>query len=369
MSYTKRVDQRFTTLHHFLTDTNLDAVLISDPYTIFYLTNFPSFSKDEREAFLLVTKQQNYLFTDGRYTEAVRKKVPQVHLQEITGEDSFADLYLKLLTKEKLKKIGFEEENLTYAEFSDISSKSSHLVPVSLEDIRIIKTPQEIELIRYACALGDETFAHCITLIKEGITEKYLAREIEIFMKQKGHDISFRPIVAFGEQASMPHHESNDRTLRKNEFVLIDMGAKVHNYCSDMTRCIFFGQPSVKQKEVYGAVCSAQQKAIDYIAQNANNTQGIRARDVDTVARKHITDLTYPNFSHSLGHGVGLQVHESPTLSPQSEDELMEGMVFSIEPGIYLPKDIGIRIEDLVTIQDGTVVQLTHATKELICVQ
>jgi len=363
------MNQRITRLREFLAEAKLDALLISDVHNIFYITNFPSFSKEEREAFLLITKKNNYLFTDGRYSEAVTKKVPHVTLVEITGNHSFKSLYKKIVQNDTLTKIGFEEENLTYAEYSDIVTSKNSLIPLRLDELRIVKTTEEIACIQAACDLGDETLTHAKSLLKEGISEKYLAAQIELYMKQKGHDISFRPIVAFGENASMAHHESGERTLHKNEFVLFDMGAKVDNYCSDMTRCIFFGTPSDRQKKVYEAVASAQQKAIDHIATTLAQGKDLTADTVDKAARKMIEEKGFPSFSHALGHGIGMQVHETPYISSSSEDDLIEGMVFSIEPGIYISGEIGIRIEDLVTITDNNVIQLTHSPKELICVQ
>jgi Xaa-Pro aminopeptidase len=220
--------------------------------------------------------------------------------------------------------------------------------------------------------------------IKKGITEKELAYELEYLIKQKGADISFPPIVAFGANSSIPHHQTSDKRLKANSIVLLDFGAKLGSYCSDMTRTIFFGKANNKFKKMYKTVLDAQKKAIEKLSHLGGgrlarrslgeagmdssevNSRGIKASVIDKIARDYIIKQGFPTIPHSLGHGIGIEVHEPPRLSPTSKVGLKPGMVFSIEPGIYMPGFGGIRIEDLVVLENKDPRLLTHSPKELI---
>ena len=216
-------------------------------------------------------------------------------------------------------------------------------------------------------------FDYILRKIKKGVTEKELAFEIGFFIKRGGGDISFPPIVAFSKNSSIPHHQSSNRKLKADNIVLLDFGVKFDNYYSDITRTVFFGKADDKFRKIYQTVLTAQQKAIHYInlVGRRHPTYEVRARetrvrDIDEVSRGHITKHGYPTIPHSLGHGIGIEVHEPPRLSPKSKDILRPGMVFSIEPGIYIPGYGGVRIEDLVLIKENKLEILTHSPKEII---
>ena len=194
-----------------------------------------------------------------------------------------------------------------------------------------------------------------------------LADEIEFFIKRHGGDISFPPIVAFGPNASMPHHVATNIKLKRNSLMLFDFGVKLNNYCSDMTRTVFFGKASEKQKKIYETVITAQQRAITCLQTSiAHPKSSLSAKDVDKISREYILTQQFPQMPHSLGHGIGLEVHESPRLTPVSNDVLSSGMVFSIEPGVYLPGEFGIRIEDLFALEDDKLIKLTQSSNKLI---
>ncbi len=362
-------------MDQLLSDHNLDALLISSIANITYLTNYSGFSKIEREAYLLVTKRRSYLLTDGRYTEAV-KNIPGFTLIEISLTKPLITAFTELAKKHGIKKLGIEENNLTVAEYKRIKKCFPALVNVSLRELRIIKEENEINAIKKACALGDKTFTHVLKKIKQGVTEKELAFEIEFFIKKAGGDISFSQIVAFGENSAIPHHQSSDKPLAiSDKLVLLDFGAKVDNYCSDMTRTVFFGKPTTEQKRMYQTVLEAQRKAVAHLGRRRGSDLDSsrrrhslwrRTAEVDRVAREYIIKQGYSTIPHSLGHGIGLEVHESPSLSPKSKDTLKPGMVFSIEPGIYLPGIGGVRIEDLVVLEPTGPLLLTKSSKELI---
>ncbi|HSW96712.1 MAG TPA: aminopeptidase P family protein, partial [Candidatus Saccharimonadales bacterium] len=344
----------------------LDAVIISSVSNIYYLTGISHFSKDEREAYLLITKQNAYFFTTSLYMEEVKRKVEGFILQQIGRDQSFEDVLEKICQKEKLDAIGFEEHDIRYAEYAWIAEVTENLVPISL-NIRVLKDSDEIEKIQKACDMGDKAFSHALSQITRGVSEKDIQIQIELFLKQHNADISFRPIVAFGANSSMPHYESSaERKLENNECVLIDMGAKVDGYCSDMTRTVFFGEPTKEQKDMYQTVLESQQKAIEFLLKDVPSTRYVLAKDVDKITRDYIVSKGYPPIPHSLGHGIGIDVHEPPSLSPNSDVVLRAGMVFSIEPGIYIPDFMGVRIEDLVVIEGESLRILTLSKRELV---
>ncbi len=343
---------------------SLDAVLISSVPNIIYLTSYSGFSYLEREAFLVITHKENFLITDGRYSEAVAS-LPKYELIEISSLNSF-DKILKNLSK-KIKKIGIEENNLTISEYRRIKKYFKTANLKELQNLRFIKNSFEIKSIEKACRLGDKAFDFILKKIKLGVTEKQIAFELEFFVKKNGGDLSFPSIVAFGKNSSIPHHQTSDELLKNNSIVLLDFGVKLNNYCSDMTRTIFFGKANDKFKKMYTTVFNAQKKAIESLKSSmVNDKWSIRASDVDHIARKYITDEGFPTIPHSLGHGIGIEVHEAPRLSPKSKDILKSGMVFSIEPGIYIPGFGGVRMEDLVVLEKNEPRLLTHSPKHLI---
>lgn len=396
---------RLTNVRRVLERRKLDCLLVSSVPNITYLTGFSNFSKDEREALLLITKKGQFLFTDGRYIEAVQKFVKGFEFVLVTSKRPLIQRLREMLKKERIKHLTIEEKNLTYYEYQTILYNYHTTVRGSsyIEEIRQIKETGEIDAIERACKIGDEAFSFLLKKIQEGVTEQQVAFELEIFIKKRGADVSFPPIVAFGENSSIPHHKTSNQRLassgppagKAGQFVLLDFGVKVDNYCSDMTRTVFFGRASNKQKKMYQTVLAAQKKAIEHLGHltsdggravktprgwppqsNAAGTfdvpnglprgGGIKAKTLDHVARSYIVKQGFPTIPHSLGHGIGLEVHELPWLSPRSKDVLKPGMVFSIEPGIYIPGFGGIRIEDLVVLTPSNHHLLTTARKELI---
>lgn len=366
MNYEKRLES----FRALLKLESLDALLISSVPHVIYLTGYNGFSEIEREVFLLITATDQFLFTDARYSEAVRRTITHFVLQEITSQKNFYDLFKILVTKKALSKVGFEDTNITVAEFTELSKCFDTCVPADLSTIRVIKSIEEKNAVQESCALGDQAFNYILDKIKPGITELELALQLEFFIKEKRAALSFPTIVAFGNNAAIPHHMTGSRVLKKNALVLMDFGVKKNNYCSDMTRTVVVGKADKKTKDVYTTVLEANQKAIEYLKSSFMNHKSglklLRALDVDKVARTHIISKGYPTIPHSLGHGTGIEVHESPRLSPKSTDNLVQGMIFSIEPGIYDPAWGGVRIEDLVYIGEKDIEVLTKSPKELI---
>ncbi|MBI3485363.1 aminopeptidase P family protein [Candidatus Daviesbacteria bacterium] len=361
-------NSKMVTLKKIITDKKLDGVLVTHATNIAYLTDYYNFSKEEREAYLLITKNSQFILTDGRYSEAIQKHLPDFRLITLTSHN-IIDKQLKKLTKTKgLKKVGFEGENLSFLEYQKFSKIFIEFVHLDLSSTRQLKNKEEIAKIKKACQIANLAFKFILKQIKFGISEKDLSYKLELFIKDQKVQFSFPAIVAFGKNSSIPHHQTGNEILnsKNGQFVLLDFGVKFENYCSDMTRTIFFGKASKKQTKIYQTVFNAQQKAIEFISEKLKKNLPILAKDVDKVAREYILSQGFPNIPHSLGHGVGLEVHESPRLSPKSKDILKSGMVFSIEPGIYLKGFGGVRIEDLFTIENNQLIQLTRAAKKLI---
>ncbi len=352
------------TTREILTKEKIEGLLLSSSANIAYLTNYFGFSDTEREAYLLITIKQNYLFTDGRYIQAVRH-LQDVSLQEIRSDAPFTKLLKGLIQTQALKIIGIEEQDLRVKEYLAIKKLVTEIKPLSLRTLRMIKVPQEIDFIQKACEIADTAFATVLKKIREGMTEKEIGNLIAFEIKKQHAEISFRPIVAFNEHAAIPHHLTSERKLTAGSLILMDFGAQHKGYCSDMTRTIFFGTPTDEQKKVFQTVFTAQQKAVEYLNNELKDRKFGNASGADKISREYIQSQGYPTIPHSLGHGIGIQVHEAPTLSPKSKDELTEGMVFSIEPGIYLPEKYGVRIEDLFAIQNSTLVQLTKSSSKL----
>lgn len=387
-----------------------DALLVSSVVNIAYLTGFGGFSKDEREAYLLIMTQPQglthkipgvfgYLFTDGRYFEEVKKVVKNFEIVKIPSLNSFYRELKKMIKKEKIKRLGFEKNNLTVGELERFNGSNhfSKLVPTEniVENLRAIKDSSEIEAIQKACELTDKTFDYILEKIKPGISEKQLAFEIEFFIKKRDADISFPPIVAFGKNSAVPHHQTSNQRLAarqtgqprstaaaSGQLILIDFGARIENYCSDMTRVVFWGKATKEQKRIYRIVVDAQKKALEHLGRwqaellrsHDSSEVDLKAKEVDKVARSFIIKAGFKTMPHGLGHGVGLEVHELPRLSPRSKDILKPGMVFSLEPGIYLPAsprqggpgEFGIRIEDSIVLEKSGPRILTQTPKEII---
>ena len=363
-------EQRLKIVKEKLIKEKLDGVLISSVANITYLTGYANFSEGERESYLIITKDQQIIITDGRYSEAVKKQVPHFTLFERGYSNQTEDLLKKL--KKQINILAIEEDSLTVAEYKLVKKHYKNIKHFEIGSIRSLKSDEEIRKIQEASKIGDLAFQHILKHIKIGVSEKEIARKLESFIKEKGAEFSFPAIVAFGKNAAIPHHHTGQTVLgpksslgREGQFVLLDFGVKVENYCSDMTRTVFFGKPDSKQKKMYETVLMAQQKAVEFINSSIKSGKQIISAEVDKAARDYIISQGFPSIPHSLGHGIGLDVHEHPHISQKSKEILKEGMVFSIEPGIYIPEFGGVRIEDLYVLEGKGLKQITNSPKRL----
>lgn len=310
-----------------------EAFLVDDKINLYYLTGL-----DLSAGKLIIDSKGANLCVDGRYFELCKEKSPfPVHLNH--AETTFQTLGFNSVTTTYKS---YEELKKTYPEVS--------LIPIDslVEKERAIKDSFEIDLMRKAAKLGFEGFEYVASLLQEGISELQLAIELEIFWKKRGgKGVAFDPIIAFGPNSSMPHYRAGNTRLKKGQNVLIDIGVNLNHYNSDLTRVIFFGDPDPRIQNIYKVVDEARQKAF------ALCKPGISLGEVDAAARDHIISQGFGDyFTHSLGHGVGLEVHEYPSFR-NKETILQSGMVLTIEPGIYLPQVGGVRLEDTLLITDS----------------
>jgi Xaa-Pro aminopeptidase len=359
--------KRIQNLQNLLDSDDLDAVLITNNSNIFYLSGLSEFPIEERDGRILITKKHAYILTDFRYTEAVLHKAPHLELLEISYINSLVQAFGQVVSKDRLKTIGIEGDSITVNELSTFTSSFSgqNFKPVEkiIGQLRMQKDPEELSSIKKACELTDKAFDFIVRHVKSGVAEKELAWEIEKYIKEKGGTLAFPSIVAFGAHAAIPHHSPTDQKLSKSEqSILFDMGAKVDGYASDMTRTIFLKTPAQNVSDAYSTVLKIQTQAIKEVGnyKDPNFETSSVANNVNAA----LQEKGYPPVPHGLGHGVGIDVHESPMLSPASENPLHENMVVTVEPGIYIPGEFGIRIEDTIALGDKAV-PLTKSPKSL----
>jgi len=351
---------RIQKLRQALTEKEIDGILISQAENRRYLSGF-----DGSSGFLLITPKSKILATDFRYTAQARNQAPDYEI--FSANDDISNWFPKLAAELKIRRLGFEAGDVSFArqrQLCDILNKGKSplkLIPVEgmVESLRAVKEPAEIELITRAAGIADAAIEYIKDKIQAGMTEKEVAWEIEKFMREKGSQaIPFDVIVASGKNSALPHARPSTKTINKGEPIMIDIGARVEGYGSDLSRTICLGTPDDTFKRLYDIVLGAQLGAMAIIK------EGMTGAEADNLARVIIEEAGYGKaFGHGLGHGIGLAPHEPPRLGPNSADKLVEGMVFTIEPGIYLDGWGGVRIEDLVIMEKGGVREISKAKK------
>ncbi|MCE5316974.1 MAG: Xaa-Pro peptidase family protein [Parachlamydia sp.] len=344
MNYIDRIQKLKSSLQ------SCEAILIEKEVDLFYLTGLKLSSGS-----LLVHAGGACLLVDGRYYELCRKSSPVevLLLDHAPLSKTISQLNIGLL--------GFDADATTYQRFIELQAFSQKLQPFDnpVKRLRMIKDSEEIALLRQAAALGAEGFDFVASLLREEITENEVALELEIFWKRRGSKgVGFEPIIAFGSNSAMPHYRSGNVALKAGMIALIDIGVNYQNYLSDMTRVLFLGEPDPKLREIYSLVAQAQKAALSLCR------PGTPIGQIDHAARELISKHGYGSyFTHSLGHGVGLEIHELPTLRqkpPYNTMPLEAGMCITIEPGIYLPGLGGVRLEDTIVVTDSGYENLTN---------
>lgn len=350
---------RLTRLREVMENNGLESLLITGPVNRRYMTGFTGSS-----GYVFVTCNRAMLLTDFRYMTQALEQAP--HFEIIEYKPKMINTLQHILSKNGIRRLGIEQAHISLATYLTYQSKLEgiELIPVSgiVEDLRIIKDKEELTIIHGAAELVDRTFSHIVPFIKPGVSERHLALELELFMRKQGAtSIPFDTIVASGERSALPHGVASDRIIQSNEFITLDFGALYNGYCADMTRTVFVGKPTDKHYEVYHIVLEAQLHALTHIR------PGMMACEADALARGIIQGYGYGDqFGHSTGHGLGMEVHEYPTLAPSSDTVLMAGMAVTVEPGIYIPGFGGVRIEDDIIITEDGIEILTQSMKQLL---
>ena len=341
----------------------LDGVLLTGEHNRFYASGFASTGAD---GVALVTQKGNFYFTDSRYIEAVENVVENAAIGMVRRGKGYVAWINEAIELTGIKRVGFEDETMTVAGHRLYSETlRAELLPASsfMQNLRAQKDARELECLEQAQRIAEKALAQILTELRPGITEKEVAARLQYLMLHFGAEkMSFDPIVAGGPNGSMPHAVPTDRELRSGEFVTMDFGCVYRGYCSDMTRTVAIGQPTEEMKKVYDTVLSAQ------LAGLATARAGATGAEIDGAARRVIEEAGYGEyFCHSFGHGVGVEIHESPSAAPGNDQSLPAGSVISAEPGIYLPGRFGVRIEDVVVLEEGGCRNITRACKQLLC--
>ncbi len=359
------VGSRLPRLRRRLDDTGLDALLVTKLANVRYLTGFTGSA-----ALLLVTRTGAQFVTDGRYAERSHDEL------RTAGADAQIEIGLTASAQRELiigaldrgATVGLEDHSVTWADQREwataFEAPGATVRPAGLlvEELRRVKDAGEVDRIRAACAIADDAFHALLPRLAQRLTERQFALELEIAMRERGASAnSFDPIIASGPNGSKPHHVPGEREIGRNELVVCDFGCIVDGYCSDMTRTVSVGDPGPDARRVYDVVLASQQ------AGRARVAADVACAEVDRASRDVIAEAGWADaFSHSTGHGVGLEIHEAPRVASSAGDTLLTGDVVTVEPGVYLPGVGGVRIEDTVVVGPNGAEPLTLTPKDLV---
>lgn len=340
----------------------VEGVLLKDESTIRYVSGFSGDS-----SLLYVDKTQAVLITDGRYTEQARLEMPsmfKVLTYQAKDSQSIWQAAMDLAKAGKVQRLGFDGSWYSFADYSVLKSvaEAMDLVSINLSGIRMVKDKAELELLQTAAKISDEAFMRLLGDIKPGVSERELAARLEYYMRELGSEkVSFDTIVASGARSALPHGMASEKLVEMGELITFDFGAVYKGYHADITRTVMLGMANSWQREIYTLVEEAQLRGL------REAKIGMTGQELDEIVRKVIVDCGYgDNFIHGLGHGVGLEIHEIPNINKRGSTVLEDGMVFTIEPGIYIPGKGGVRIEDSVVLTAEGAKPFNTVKKQLI---
>ena len=329
-----------------LKEQNLDALMVTNPFNLRYVSHFTGTA-----GLAVLTQEKAFFITDFRYTEQANEQAKGFEIIRNIG--SIYEEVAKLVKSENIERLGFEQDGISYATFTNLEKMiECELVPVSgfIESLREIKDQEEIDVIQQAIKITEAAYQYILKEVKPGMTELEVANKLDFFMREQGaSSVSFDTIVASGVRSALPHGVASDKVIEHGDMITIDFGCYYNGYVSDMTRTFALGDPGEKLKEVYEIVREAHARV------NSAVKAGMTGAEVDAIARDYITEKGYGEaFGHSTGHGIGLEVHEGPSISFKNDKKLVPGNAITNEPGIYLPGIGGVRIEDdLLITEDG----------------
>jgi Xaa-Pro aminopeptidase len=350
--------EKLEKLRALFDEHDIDGLLVTNPYNRRYITGFTGTA-----GVAVISRDKAVFITDFRYVEQASKQVQGFEIVQHTGP--IVEEAAKQVARLGIQKLGFEQEDVSYATFKAYESAvKAELVPTShvIEKLRLIKSESEIKILKEAAEIADAAFEHILSFIRPGVKEIDVANELEFFMRKQGAtSSSFDTIVASGYRSALPHGVATEKVIEKGELVTLDFGAYYKGYCSDITRTIAVGAISDELKTIYDIVLQAQLRGMNGIK------PGMTGKEADALTRDYISEKGYGEyFGHSTGHGIGLEIHEGPALSVRSDVVLAPGMVVTVEPGIYIPGLGGVRIEDDTVVTENGNEPLTHSPKELI---
>jgi len=340
---------------------HLDGFLFTSLENIRYLSGFTG-----SDAAVILTEKESFFLTDSRYWIQAEQEVKGAEIVRYKKKpDGIASLFSSL----KLKAIGFEAAFLTVSFHRALSKRLEegtrlHPMEEEIKLLRMVKDEEELALMRKAIQISSDAFQHALKTLKEGTLEEEIAFEMEFHMKRNGADaLGFDIIVASGKRSALPHGRASQKRVERGDFILFDFGSRFQGYHSDETCTVICGPPTSEQKTIFQLVKEAHDKAVALVR------PGIPIHELDAAARDHIRNCGYGDyFGHGLGHGVGLAVHEDPTINAENKNVLQEGMVFTIEPGIYVPNLGGVRLEDMVRVTSRGAEVLTYLSKDLFVI-
>ena len=343
-----------------LAEHGMDAVLLTAAPNRLYASGFPSTA-----GMALVTRSGAWFFIDSRYIEAAGRQIPGAEVLLVDRDHSYTRRIGDVMQAEGIRVMGFEDAMMSVAEYESLrKALSCELTAASamMDEIRAVKDAEEIEILIAAQRIAERALQELLNDIRPGVTEQEIAARLEYLMRLYGAEkTSFDTIVVSGAKTSMPHGVPSDKKIEAGDFITMDFGCKLRGYCSDMTRTVAVGHATDEMRKVYQTVLDAQLAGI------AAARAGVTGREVDGAARKVIADAGYgAYFGHGFGHGLGVEIHEAPTAAPSYDRPLPAGAVISAEPGIYLPGKMGVRIEDVIVLEEGGCRNITLAPKELL---
>ncbi len=347
----RSIAQRVRGVRDQLSRRSIDALVLVKPANVTYLTGFSG-----EDSWAIVAKAAVYLLTDSRYTEQAQKECPLAKI--VQRRDAMARAAGELMGRLKAARTVAIEKSVSLAQYQALRKRTAtrlKAIDGLVEDQRSVKDTGELAAIRSAAAIATTAFKRALRHVRPGITESILAGILDLEMRREGAKVGFETIVAFGPNASRPHHQPSQRKLAETDTILIDFGARYNGYCCDITRSFAFGQPTAAFRRAYTAVEKAQAAAISMAKAGAELVQ------VDAAARGAIREAGLPVYGHGTGHGFGLEIHEIPFLKEKAKGKLQAGQIITIEPGVYLPGKLGVRIEDDILITDDGCELLTGA--------
>jgi len=337
------MEYRLTILRQKIKKEEVEAFLIKERQNVFYLTYCWI------EGRILLSDREKFFITTPLFAEEAKSRLLN-DWQIVIQKDSFEENIFEICKGLKIKRVGFEASHFSFTEYKKLEEiKEIEWVPLFelIENQRAVKDKKELSWIKKALGVSRSAFDYLESRLEPGITEKDLSIEVINFLRRNADEEAFPPIILFGERTSLPHGRPTERRLKKNEIVLLDLGAKVGGYCSDLTRTIFFGRVKRKWQEIHHLITEVQEEAIKKIK------PGVHCSYIDRIIRERIRETGYgEEFLHGTGHGVGLAVHELPSITAKSKGVLKTGMVFTLEPGIYLEGEGGVRIEEMIIVSE-----------------